>query len=207
MQFKDYWNETHKKFSSGKIVYDNWLDDYKDVLNKCKTKVLDLGCGTGNDTLYLTEKGFGVIACDYSDVAIEKINKEFNNIETKIVDISKCLPFEDNSFDLIIADLSLHYFDENTTKNIMREIKRILTPNGYLIARVNSVEDINHGAGQGKKLEENFYYVEGYNKRFFTIQDAVKFFSIIGDTKVKEADMLRYSKPKKVFEILVQKKN
>ena len=207
MQFKDYWNETHKKFSSGKIVYDNWLDDYKDVLNKCKTKVLDLGCGVGNDSLYLTEKGFDVIACDYSDIAIEKINKEFNNVETKIVDISKRLPFEDNSFDLIIADLSLHYFDENTTKNIMREIKRILTPNGYLIARVNSVEDINHGAGQGKKLEENFYYVEGYNKRFFTIQDAVKFFSIIGDTKVKEADMLRYSKPKKVFEILVQKKN
>lgn len=207
MQFKDYWNETHKKFSSGKIVYDNWLDDYKDVLNKCKTKVLDLGCGTGNDTLYLTEKGFSVVACDYSDVAIEKINKEFNNVETKIVDISKHLPFEDNFFDLIIADLSLHYFDENTTKNIMREIKRILAPNGYLIARVNSVEDINHGAGQGKKLEENFYYVEGYNKRFFTIQDAVKFFSIIGDIKVKEADMLRYSKPKKVFEILVQKKN
>ena len=207
MQFKDYWNETHKKFSSGKIVYDNWLDDYKDVLNKCKTKVLDLGCGTGNDTLYLTEKGFVVIACDYSDVAIEKINKEFNNIETKIVDISKRLPFEDNSFDLIIADLSLHYFDENITKNIMRDIKRILAPNGYLIARVNSVEDINHGAGQGKKLEENFYYVEGYNKRFFTSQDAVKFFSIIGDTKVKEADMLRYSKPKKVLEILVQKKN
>lgn len=207
MQFKNYWNETHKKFSSGKIVYDNWLDDYKDVLNKCKTKVLDLGCGVGNDSLYLTEKGFDVIACDYSDIAIEKINKEFNNVETKIVDISKRLPFEDNSFDLIIADLSLHYFDENTTKNIMREIKRILTPNGYLIARVNSVEDINHGAGQGKKLEENFYYVEGYNKRFFTIQDAVKFFSIIGDTKVKEADMLRYSKPKKVFEILVQKKN
>lgn len=147
MQFKDYWNETHKKFSSGKIVYDNWLDDYKDVLNKCKTKVLDLGCGVGNDSLYLTEKGFDVIACDYSDIAIEKINKEFNNVETKIVDISKHLPFEDNSFDLIIADLSLHYFDENTTKNIMREIKRILVPNGYLIARVNSVEDINHGAG------------------------------------------------------------
>ena len=67
---------------------------------------------------------------------------------------------------ILIADLSLHYFDENITKNIMREIKRILAPNGYLIARVNSVEDINHGAGQGKKLEENFYYVEGYNKRF-----------------------------------------
>lgn len=205
MQFRDYWNETHKKFSSGKIVYDKWLDDYQGVLDKCKTKVLDLGCGAGNDTLYLTEKGFRVVACDYSDVVIEKTNKEFVNVETKIVDISKPLPFENNSFDLIIADLSLHYFDQITTKDIMREIKRILTPNGYLIARVNSVDDINHSAGQGEKLEENFFFVEGYNKRFFTTQDAIKFFSIIGETKVKEADMLRYTKPKKILEILVQK--
>lgn len=205
MQFKDYWDETHKTYSMSKTTYDNWLDDYKEVLDNCKTEVLDLGCGVGNDTLYLTEKGFRVVACDYSDVAIEKINKEFVNVETKIVDISKPLPFENNSFDLIIADLSLHYFDQITTKDIMREIKRILTPNGYLIARVNSVDDINHGAGQGEKLEENFFFVEGYNKRFFTTQDAIKFFSIIGETKVKEADMLRYTKPKKVLEILVQK--
>ena len=62
---------THKKFSSDSIIYDNWLVDYKDILNKCKTKVLDLGCGTGKDALYLTKK-FDVLACDYSDVAIEK---------------------------------------------------------------------------------------------------------------------------------------
>lgn len=43
----------------------------------------------------------------------------------------------------------------------MREIKRILTPNGYLIARVNSVDDINYGAGQGEKLEENFFFCRG----------------------------------------------
>ncbi len=205
MQFKEGWNDAHKRFLEGKIIYDNWLDDYKDVLDKCKTKVLDLGCGLGNDTLYLTEREFCVVACDYSEVAIEKINREFKNVETKIIDISEHLPFEDNSFDLIIADLSLHYFDEATTKEIMKEIKRILTSNGYLIARVNSVEDTNHGAGQGKKLEENFYFVEGYNKRFFTEQDAIKFFSIIGETKVKKAEMLRWSKPKKALEILVQK--
>ena len=205
MQFKDYWDETHKTYSMSKTTYDNWLDDYKEVLDNCKTEVLDLGCGVGNDTLYLTEKGFRVVACDYSDVVIEKTNKEFVNVETKIVDISKPLPFENNSFDLIIADLSLHYFDQITTKDIMREIKRILTPNGYLIARVNSVDDINYGAGQGEKLEENFFFVERYNKRFFTTQDAIKFFSIIGETKVNEADMLRYTKPKKVLKILVQK--
>ncbi len=83
----------------------------------------------------------------------------------------------------------------------MQEIKRILSPNGNLLARVNSTADINHGAGQGKKLEENFYFVEGYNKRFFSIEDAQKFFSIIGKVKVREADMLRYTKLKKVIEV------
>ena len=201
MQFKDYWNETHKKFSTGKTTYDNWLDDYQEVLDKCETPVLDLGCGTGNDTLYLTERGFKVIACDYSEFALDKIKQDILGVETKQIDISQTLPFEDKTFDLIIADLSLHYFDEQTTKKIMQEIKRILRPSGNLLARVNSTADINHGAGQGKKLEENFYFVEGYNKRFFSIEDAQKFFSTIGKAKVREADMLRYTKPKKVIEV------
>lgn len=205
MQYKDYWNGIHQKYSQGEIVCDDWLDSYKSILDECKTAVLDLGCGIGNDTLYLTEKGLKVIACDYSDVALAKIKKSFGNVETKLLDISKTLPFTDSSFDLIIADLSLHYFEEKTTISIMEEIKRILNNNGHLIARVNSTADINHGAGQGKKLEENFYFIQGYNKRFFDLKDAERFFSIIGRIEIKETDMLRYSKPKKVLEVNVKK--
>ena len=51
--------------------------------------------------------------------------------------------FEDESIEVIIADLSLHYFNDETTKNIVKEIKRVLKCNGYLIARVNSVNDSN----------------------------------------------------------------
>lgn len=207
MQFNDYWNDTHKKFFDGKITYDNWLDYYKDILNACKTKVLDLGAGRGNDTLYLTEKGFKVIACDYSDVALKIIKEQIPSAETILLDISNSLPFENNSFDIIIADLSLHYFDEQTTIRIMKEIKRILRPNGHLLARVNSTEDTNHGAGQGEKIEENFYFVEGYNKRFFNFKDIDKYFSIIGKVNARENDMLRYQKPKKVIEVDVKKRS
>lgn len=205
MVFENYWNETHKKYFTGKPVYDNWLDKYALILEKIKTPILDLGCGSGNDTLYLTEKGFSVIACDYSDIALEQVNQNIKNVKTIKLDISLPLPFEDNAFDLIIADLSLHYFDEKTTKNIMKEIKRILKPNGNLLARVNSISDLNYGAGQGQRLEENYYFVDGYNKRFFSENDAEKFFSIIGKTNIKETEMLRYTKPKKVIEINVQK--
>lgn len=116
MAFEEYWNETHKKYATGKPVYDNWLDDYQDVLDKCNTAVLDLGCGTGNDTLYLTEQGFKVIACDYSEYALKMIEQNIEGVKIKQIDISQPLPFEDETFDLIIADLSLHYFDEKTTK-------------------------------------------------------------------------------------------
>ena len=205
MAFENYWNETHKKYSINKPTYDDWLDKYSLTLNKCKSPVLDLGCGLGNDTLYLVKKGFSVIACDYSNVALEQVNQNIKDVKTMQLDISLPLPFEDNSFDLIIADLSLHYFDEKTTINIMKEIKRILKPNGNLLARVNSTSDLNYGAGKGEKLEDNYYFVEGYNKRFFSINDAEKFFSIIGKTRIVEAEMLRYAKPKKVIEVNVEK--
>lgn len=206
MAFENYWKSIHKKYFKNEIVYDNWLDSYSNILNKCKTKVLDLGCGLGNNTLYLTERGYDVVACDYSDIAIKKIKEKFKNVEAILVDISKELPFKDGSFDLVVADLSLHYFDKKTTLSIMNEIKRILTQKGNLIARVNSVEDTNHGAGKGKKLEENFYYVEGYNKRFFSEEDATFFFSVIGSPQIKKSEMFRHREPKPTLEIAVQKK-
>ncbi|UKI57888.1 MAG: class I SAM-dependent methyltransferase [Clostridium sp.] len=44
---------------------------------------------------------------------------------------------------IIIADLCLHYFDlSKKQKYFFSEIYRVLKENGYLIARVNSFNDI-----------------------------------------------------------------
>ena len=205
MAFEEYWNNTHQKYNNDKPVYDNWLDKYLQLFKYVKTPILDLGSGTGNDTLYLVEKGLDVIACDYSEDALKILEKYIPNAKTKLVDISNKLPFKDGEFEIIIADLSLHYFDNNTTIEIMKEIKRILKKDGYLFARVNSINDLNYGAGQGQKIEENYYYVDGYNKRFFNLEDAKKYFSIIGNVEIREEEMLRYQKPKKIIEVKIKK--
>lgn len=205
MEFREYWNNAHLKYSTGKITYDNWLDGYEEVLKECKTEVLDLGCGTGNNTLYLIERGFKVISSDYSEVALNKVAREIKGTHTLLMDISKTFPFPNEKFDVVIADLSLHYFDKKTTIAIMQEIKRVLTKNGTLIARVNSVKDVNYGAHQGEKIEENYYLVGGYKKRFFTIQDSHKYFSYVGEVTAKETTMARYSKPKMVIEVMAKK--
>lgn len=203
MAFEEYWNESHKKYGGAQPKFDNWLDKYLNRIEATTLPILDLGCGTGNDSLYLTLHNKKVIACDYSSVALDDVKKFVPNSVTLQIDFSKGLPFNDNSFDIIVADLSLHYFDSNTTINIMKEVKRVLTAHGILLARVNSLNDINYGAGLGEKIEDNYYYVDGYNKRFFTLEDAQKFFSIVGEVTVTSAQMLRYSKPKELLEISV----
>lgn len=191
-------------------VYDNWLDDYQDLLNQNKnTVILDLGCGIGADTLYLIERGFKVLSCDFSESALASIQKYIPQSETTYLNMLEDFPFNDESFSIIIADLSLHYFNNDTTIHIMKEIKRILKNNGVLLARVASVNDTNFGAGIGLKLEKNFYFEGDYTKRFFDTYDIQKYFSIIGEVKAHETSMMRdeeeYSKPKVLYQIKVTK--
>ena len=123
----------------------------------------------------------------------------------------EAFPLADKSYSLIIADLSLHYFDNDTTIHIMNEIKRVLKENGVLLARVASVNDFNFGAGIGEQLEKNFYFEGDYTKRFFDQEDVNKYFGIIGEVKSFEASMIRneeeYSKPKMLYQVRVKKGN
>ena len=53
----DRWNEIHSSYERDKIKYDDWLELFQRAIENCKTPIIDLGCGSGNDTLYLIEKG------------------------------------------------------------------------------------------------------------------------------------------------------
>lgn len=193
-------------------VYDNWLDEYQDILSNNKDNlILDLGCGIGADTLYLIEKGFKVLSCDFSNEALKSINKNIKGSKTKYINMLNTFPFKNEEFSLIIADLSLHYFNDLKTKQIMKEIKRILKKDGILLARVASIHDYNFGAGMGDEIEKNFYFEGSYTKRFFDEEDTYKYFGIIGDIEISETSMTRdeeeYSKEKILYQIKVIKNN
>lgn len=200
--FNDRWNGIHERNKSRELKVDNWLMKWLPYWSK-KSKILELGCGLGNNVKVLDENGFTALATDLSEVALESVKQKYPNFDTQILDLTQPFPFEDNSYDIIIADLCLHYFSEKKTFEIMEEIKRVLKPNGKLYARVNSIKDTNHGAGLGEKLEKNFYYVEGYNKRFFDDGEIKKYFSVIGEPQFYSATMKRYDREKELYEIKV----
>lgn len=208
--FVKMWDNWSKRRSSV-LFYDLWLDEYKNILDENKdNEILDLGCGIGADTLYLLERGYNVLSCDFSVEALKSIENNIPNSKTFYLDMMKKFPIDDKKYSLIIADLSLHYFNNETTIHIMKEIKRILKDGGVLLARVASVNDFNFGAGQGEKQENNCYFEGAYTKRFFDLEDVNKYFSIIGDVEAKESQMTRheeeYSKPKVLYTIKVEKR-
>ncbi len=202
-------NWAKKRF--GEPVYDNWLDKYKEILDLNKdNQILDLGCGNGADTKYLLERGFRVISCDFSDEALKNIEYFIIGSITKKADMTKALPFEDNSFGIVIADLSLHYFNNETTKNILTEIKRIIRPGGYLLVRVLSASKFKNPETEiGIKIEDNFFWEGNYGKRIFNENDIKKYFGFLGNLNYRENEMTRdddeYRKPRKVFEVVVKK--
>ena len=104
------WDNWTKK-RSGKPVYDTWLDNYQDILEANQNElILDLGCGTGANTLYLKEKGYQVLATDFSLEALTNVKNNIKNVQVQYLNMLEKFPLTDSSFSLIIADLSLHYW-------------------------------------------------------------------------------------------------
>lgn len=142
-----------------------------------QTQVLELGAGTGQDTHFLIDHGFQVIATDFSkpalDLNLETANPENrDHLQVQQFDLSELFPFNDQSFGVVYAHLVVHYFNKQTTQQIFHEISRVLKPGGVVAILVNSVDDPEYG--QGRKIEEDFFELKpGRPKRYFSV-DSLK---------------------------------
>lgn len=206
--YVNIWNDLHKEFAkNNKPKYDEWLNEFESIISNVKTEIVDLGCGvTGNNTLYLLEKGKQVISCDFAEEALNVI-KTIKGSKTLLFDMLNTFPFEDNSTELVIADLSLHYFKEEDTKRIISEIKRILKPNGYLFFRVNSTNSTEYKKiidRRDEEIESNLFFSKNMEKRFFNENDINKYFKDFKIISLKEENMARWCPDKIIWKCAAQ---
>lgn len=80
--------------------YEHWHPIEQEAMEFVKGKVLDIGCGAGRHSLYLQNKGFGVLGIDISPLAT-KVCKLRGLKKAKIMSIED-VNFKPNSFDTII---------------------------------------------------------------------------------------------------------
>ncbi len=131
--------------------------------------LIDLGCGNGRDSLFFARKGLHVTAADFSESDLDQLRKlvekkKLANIEVVRQDITR-LKFEPNSFDVIYAHLSLHYFTDKATKRIFNQLHSLLKKDGLLFVKCKSTDDMLYGRGRAQ--EKNMYSFRGHVRHFF----------------------------------------
>ncbi len=196
MNLDKYWDRVHLKYDS---TYDGWLNQYLNLFHKGDS-IVELGCGRAYDSRYLLELGFqNITACDFSNEVLKIINKEMPSLKTLQFDMKDGLPFENNSINILIADLSIHYFDTATTKFLVEELHRVLKENGIFLARVNSTNDTLY-LPNTEEIEENFFYNSNIYKRFFDEKSIKAFFHKFNFHYIEEKKIGKYENPKIIWE-------
>ena len=104
------------------------------ILSNLKfNRVLDAGCAGGIYAEWLLNRGADVVAIDINQKMVEFTQQRINNRgRVYQADLNRPLKFlDDNSFDLIVSSLTLHYLSDWT--KVFREFNRILLPKGLLL--------------------------------------------------------------------------
>lgn len=136
------WNEHYKKtkseYPSGILAkyFELGLDS-----NKVDKTAIDLGCGAGNDTIYLLKNKYKVIAVDKEKTVI-------SFIKNRITDTSK-LEFIIEDFekvklkksDLITSNLSIYFCDPQYFERLCDEIINNIVSGGYFVGNFLGKED------------------------------------------------------------------
>lgn len=122
---------------------------HSDVVNAVTVvppgKTLDLGCGSGRNSLYLNQKGFDVTAWDKNPMSISNLNKiieaeGLKNITADVVDLNT-LHF-DGEYDFILSTVVMMFLERNTIPGLIANMQRCTKVGGYnLIVAAMDTED------------------------------------------------------------------
>ncbi|MBU0459757.1 MAG: class I SAM-dependent methyltransferase [Nanoarchaeota archaeon] len=101
-----------------------------DVKNKV---VLDMGCGFGDHSRKLSEKGAKkIIGFDLSkDLVKFATEQKISNCNFEVGNMDKKLKYKSNYFDLVISGLALHYV--KNINQLFKEVNRVLKKNGFFV--------------------------------------------------------------------------
>jgi tellurite methyltransferase len=124
--------------------------------------ILDIGCGGGRNLHYFLKNSYRVFGVDQSPDAINSVRSlsvesgSANPPENFSVANADDLPFQINTFDLVISSAVLHFAkDKAHFEAMVNEAFRVLKPQGYFFARLASdigIEELVSEIGKGRYL-------------------------------------------------------
>ena len=186
---KDWTNYQNKTYGGDvcKLLIE-FLDNYK------IDNAIDLGCGSGNETVYMIKNGIKVLAID------RQLNQDF--ILNRLSDNEKkMISFKESSFEdvelpntkLLTAFFSIPFCNPNNFDELWTKIYNSIEDNGYFVGQLFGDRDA-------------WNVVESINT--FSIDKVKEYLKNYNIIKLEEIEYVRKSDNKKwhFYDIIAQKK-
>ncbi len=172
---KAHWEDYYSK----KTQNDVWTDYPSQFGAFCASEieapssVLDFGCGNGRDSLFLSQIGHEVLACDYSKSAVDivkaKGKKKDLLIEAEVLNIYDTSSVQSmiknypDRFDIIYSRFVMHAITQEGQDRFLRLAKKILKAKGKIYLEFRNSNDERSKSGTVLSDDERS---DGHYRRF-----------------------------------------
>ena len=187
-----YYNNTESEKPRNNVKY--FIDKVK-----CNPgKAIELGCGVGNDTVYLIKNNWNVLAIDREDVE-ERIDKRLKNEELEKFRFQRQdfenLKLEENN--LIVANYSLPFCNKDKFNELWDKINDSILGDGYFVGNFFGIND------EWKNTKEEMTFLTKKQ-----VIDLFKEFEIIEFKEVEKDDFTGLGKMKHwhIFDVIAKKR-
>ena len=152
-------------------AYDSWSSTYDQDRNLTRdldqsiTKAafthlkfkntLELGCGTGKNTLLLSQISEAVLALDFSEGMVERARQKLNspNVEFRVADLTEYWPIKNDIYDLIVCNLVLEHIED--LSHIFKEAFRSLgTAGRFYISELHPFRQYQGGKARFQRGDQ-----------------------------------------------------
>lgn len=210
-----------ENFSTNKFSWYSYVFKNMNLNKKCK--VLEIGCGNGALWLKNIKEINSNIEITLTDTCQDMLDEARDNLEryNKNIIFKKMTPkninFEDESFDIVIANHILFYMDD--LDKVLKEIHRVLKKDGIFYCstfgknHMNELEDLLIGFNDKMKISESilsskfgFDNAEEILNKYFKINDKELFNDILNINDKKPFLEYIYTIPGNILEIVDSKK-
>lgn len=151
---------------------------------------LEIGCGPGRIQKALAQYTKGdTYGTDISASMISKAKKEVPEAKFSVGNGFDLGQFDDHFFDLVYSFVVFQHMDEHIFKKYLRESRRVLKSNGYLVFQVPSCEDLRGY----KRPKSHPWRLRKYHRK-----EVLSYLKKVGFKSVSVYDMSANKNPGKV---------
>lgn len=136
---------------------------------KAATRLIELGCGSGRDSIFFSKHGTQVVAIDQCPNVTAYLN-EFDNIRSYADDFTNMASVKEGElFDIVYSRFTMHSIDEAGENRTLKWAYESLKDGGVFCIEARTTKDPL--CGQGVDKGNNVWFYNEHHRRFIDAKE------------------------------------